>query len=312
MLMKRKIKIAFSDFWSNFNPKENFFLDLLRESFDIELSEKPDLLIFSSFGYEWTKYNCTKVFYTGENVRPNFSHCDYSISFDYEDYDKKNIRFPLYNLYGDIENLTEEKKPEEIYEKKNKFCNIVFSNPKCEARVEFFKLLNKYKKVDSGGGCLNNIGYKVIDKHAFMAQYKFTIAFENSSSPGYTTEKILEPMMVNSVPIYWGNPKIYTDFNCASFVNVHDFDNFNKVVDYIEYLDKNEDAFLKVLKKPWLPDNKITQYSSRQELSRFIEGIVDNHEHSKIKGSFRNLGGRFEEISVSVKSLCRDWGRRRS
>jgi len=310
--MKRKIKIAFSDFWSNFNPNENFFLDLLRESFDIEFSEQPDFLFFSSFGYEWTKFNCTKIFYTGENVRPNFSQCDYSISFDYESYDKRNLRFPLYNLYGDIENLTKEKKIKEIYEKKNKFCNIVFSNPKCEERVEFFKLLNKYKKVDSGGGCLNNIGYKVIDKHEFMEEYKFTISFENSSYPGYTTEKILEPMRVNSVPIYWGNPKICKDFNCESFVNVHDFVNFNKVVEYIEYLDKNEEAFLNVLIKPWLPDNRITQYSSRKELSKFIEGIVDNHNHSKIKGSFRNFSGRLEAITVSVKSLCKGRERVRS
>src|SRR5207249_8371440 len=48
-------------------------------------------------------------------------------------------------------------------------------------------------------------------KRAFISQYKFTIAFENSSYPGYHTEKILDPMMVDSLPIYWGNPCIRSE-----------------------------------------------------------------------------------------------------
>ena len=42
-----------------------------------------------------------------------------------------------------------------------------------------------------------------------------TIAFENSSFPGYTTEKIFEPMLEGSIPIYWGNPRVDEDVYAA-------------------------------------------------------------------------------------------------
>jgi glyoxylate carboligase len=54
---------------------------------------------------------------------------------------------------------------------------------------------------------MNNIGYIVDNKRQFQSEYKFSIAFENNAHrpqyPGYTTEKIMEPMTVNSIPIYW-------------------------------------------------------------------------------------------------------------
>ena len=56
---------------------------ILSEEFDIETSNNPDILIYSVFGNSHTRYNCKKVFYTGENVRPDYTQCDYSISFDY-------------------------------------------------------------------------------------------------------------------------------------------------------------------------------------------------------------------------------------
>ena len=54
----------------------------------------------------------------------------------------------------------------------------------------------------------------------FIKDYKFVISFENSSYPGYTTQKLIEPMLVNSSPIYWGNKSVGKDFNTKSFINV--------------------------------------------------------------------------------------------
>ena len=71
---------------------------------------------------------------------------------------------------------------------------------------------------------LNNVGGPVADKLAFISEYKFVIAFENSSYPGYTTEKILDPFLVCSIPVYWGNPLIENDFNKMAFLNYFDFD----------------------------------------------------------------------------------------
>ena len=68
--MKKKLKLAFCDFWGGFevNPtgKENFdnvFYRILSEKFDIEISDNPDFLIYSVFGNQHAHYNCKKIFF---------------------------------------------------------------------------------------------------------------------------------------------------------------------------------------------------------------------------------------------------------
>ena len=44
-------------------------------------------------------------------------------------------------------------------------------------------------------------------------------------------------MSVNSIPIYWGNPKIDQHFNPKSFINAHDYissQNNNYLIDFLE------------------------------------------------------------------------------
>lgn len=40
----------------------------------------------------------------------------------------------------------------------------------------------------------------------FAAQYKFTLSFENAVCDDYITEKLWRPLIVGSVPIYYGSP----------------------------------------------------------------------------------------------------------
>jgi hypothetical protein len=60
-------------------------------------------------------------------------------------------------------------------------------------------------------------------KRSFLRQYKFTVAIENYSQRGYNTEKITDPLLAGSVPIYWGNPEISRHINPDCFINAHDY-----------------------------------------------------------------------------------------
>jgi hypothetical protein len=283
--MKNKIKIAFSDFWGGFeyNPTgktdfDNVFYRMLSEFYDIEISNTPDILIFSVFGHNHMNYkNCKKIFYTGENIRPNFEVCDYSLSFDYLD-DERNIRFPLsaITLYegGKKDGFDKEIDFDKIKSEKTKFCNFIFSNPNAGLRNFLFQELSKYKQVDAGGRVLNNIGYLVGDKLEFQSQYKFTIAFENSEYPGYTTEKIVHPKLVNSIPIYWGNPLVSKDWNTKAFINAYDFKDVNELIDFIKKVDNDDELYYKMLTEPHLnPESKDIHWKS---LIDFFEKIIAN------------------------------------
>ena len=133
------------------------------------------------------------------------------------------------------------------------------------------------KKVDSGGRWLNNLGYAVTDKRKFQSEYKFSIAFENNAyrpqHPGYSTEKVFEPMTVNSLPIYWGNPVTDREFNTKSFVNFYDFKNEDDMIDYIVELDKNDDKYIDVFNQPWLTNNQIPDPNKIENIKSFLYKI---------------------------------------
>jgi len=273
----KKIKIDFSDFWGGFDKTNNYFYNLLKEEFDVIITDNPDYLFFSVFGSKHLQYKCKKIFYTGENVAPPLHYCDYSFSFDYLD-DNRNYRLPHYLLYDGYYEL---QRPKIINESlaNRKFCNFIVSNGACQERNQFYNELSKYKKVDSGGRFANNIGYAVDNKVKFQSEYKFSIAFENNAYrpqfPGYTTEKIMEPMTVNSVPIYWGNPEIGKEFNTKSFINVYDFNSISDVINYIEYLDNNDKKYLELLNQPWFDNYKIPENNKIENIKSFLYKIFN-------------------------------------
>ncbi len=275
--MKPKIKIFFTDFWSVFKIENNYFLDLLNDDYEVEITDvHPDLIFYSVFGTEFNKYRCKRVFFTGENIRPDFNKCDWAFTFDYSD-DSRNFRLPLYALFADVEQLTLPKPPiSQLLKEKTKFCNFIYSNPSCKKRNEFFKKLSKYKKIDSAGRLYRNVTERVKNKIAYVRQFKFTIAFENESYPGYTTEKILEPMLVHSIPIYWGNPLVYKDFNQKSFMNYHSFENDEALIEKIIEIDSNEDLYIEMLNQPFFENNVVNQFTDKENIKLRLKEIIDS------------------------------------
>lgn len=270
----KTIKVKFVDFWENFDPRHNFIADIISKKYRIELSDAPDYLIFSVFGYENIDYhNCTKIFYSGENITPDFNICDYAIGFNFLSFGDRYIRMPFYTAYG-VRQLAAPKVivPEVVLNRK--FCSFVVSNAKgAPERERFFQLLSEYKQVDSGGRYKNNVGGPVPDKNDFIKNYKFNIAFENSMCDGYTTEKIMEPMLVNSVPIYWGNKLIDRDFNPASFVNVSNYSSLEEAVEHIVRLDQNDDEYLSLLSAPWFNEENYLNWE--EQLIAFFDNIFE-------------------------------------
>lgn len=295
----KKIKINFVDFWhsrSEDDIKQNPLYLLLKKKFDIEISDKPEFIIYSSskFGKRFLFYRCVRIFYTGENERPNFYDCDYSFSFDYTD-DIKNYRLPLYKFYCDLGGLTKKRHPDEIITTKNKFCSFLVSNPEGKERVKFFEMLSQYKKVDSGGAIFNNLGRRIKNRSDLLINYKFSISFENSSYPGYTTEKIIMPFLYNVIPIYWGNPLIYKEFNVDSFVNCHDFSDFSQVVDRIIEIDNDNNLYRKYLEQPIFLDNKVPDYLTDDAILGRFEQIFNSANEpvgTKVNNYFK-IGGYY-------------------
>lgn len=275
--MKKKIKIDFSDFWGGFDKKDNYFYNLLIEQFDVEISNQPDYLFFSVFGQTHKNYNnCVKIAYYAENIPAPLGYCQWAFSNDYLD-DERNFRLPHYLLYDGYYELVDKKVDDSLI--RRKFCNFIVSNPNCGVRNDFFMRLKEYKHVDSGGRFMNNIGAPVGDKVEFQSEYKFSFAFENNAyrpeHPGYTTEKIMQPMRVNSIPIYWGNPVIDREFNTKSFINWYDYNSPQEVMEHIIELDNNDEKYMEMLREPWFIDNKIPEAQKKESVTAFLYNIFE-------------------------------------
>jgi alpha(1,3/1,4) fucosyltransferase len=277
--MKPRLRLAFSDFKANMDPTNHYFTKLLQQRYEVELSDKPDILIYCCYGSKemFRRHSCRRVFYTSENLRPNFADCDYAFTFDYHDH-PNHYRLPQYAIHCDVDKLVKPATydPQKILAEKTRFCNFVYSNRYCRFRNAFFHELSKYKHIDAGGRLFNNVGGHVKDKFEFIRQYKFTIAFENSSQPGYTTEKIGQPMLMNSLPLYWGNSLVHRDFNPDSFLNYFDYGSPRAFIERIIEVDRNDDLYCQYLSQPWFAGNRPNAFVDKQNVLAQFEKILNS------------------------------------
>jgi len=249
----KRLRIGFTDFPGQ-KPEDTWIYGLLSKHYEIELSGKPDYLIDGGLGNEYLRHpDCIRIVFVGESYVPDFNQFDYALGFDFLEFGDRYLRLPLFATYGEFQYLkalrAQPVPPEQLLNRG--FCSFVVSNADGDpARIEFFQRLSKYKKVASGGKLLNNVGGRVPDKDAFLRGYKFNIAFENSCVPGYTTEKVMQPLAVRSVPIYYGNPRIGDDFDPACMVRVASRDDMDRAIEEIVALDRDDAAYLEKVAAP--------------------------------------------------------------
>ncbi len=321
--MKPNIKINITDWW-NQDFEDNYFIKFLSKKYNIIKSHNPDFLLCSVFGNNHLNYNCVKVFFTGENFTPDFNLYDYAIGFDPIDFLDRYLRFPLFVIYEQGLNLALKK---HLFKNDNEllnrgFCSFIVSNGGGnKIRKEFFNNLSKKEFVASGGRYKNNIGKPVNCKLDFLKNYKFNIAFENSSSPGYLTEKLIEALGAQTIPIYWGDPLLndtrllggggYTKdclqsfLNPNSFINLSDFSSMKECIRYILYLQQNPQPYLKILREKAFKINVKTYYEKK--LEAFFDNIFSKPKISRIsqgqfKLAYKNKQKEYQKLSISTKN----------
>ena len=291
MEQKKTIRVNFLDFWPAFrekiewykdHPEDFLILRLLNKHFNIVICDDADYVFFSAFGESHWKVpdSAVKIFYTPENLAPDFNACDFAIGFEWMDYEDRYIRFPFYFFChrSELELMCHKHELGDDWDlkaEKTDFCSFVVSNPICAKRNEAFKALNEYKKVDSGGSYLNNTGGPVKDKLAFESTHKFSICYENTSHNGYTTEKLINAFAARTVPIYWGDPEIGKVFNTKSFINASDYDTVADLVEEIKRIDNDDQLYMSILREP----HRLSPRSLsvlRIGLSRFLSVLSRN------------------------------------
>jgi len=251
-------------------------------------SEAPEILFVSEWIYYkssyykefkrlWSKAKL-RVFFAGEAIEPDFNLFDYAVGFDsHLDFDGRFIRLPspIHFFTRFIERHENEISSKEsalaLLKEKTGFCSFLYSNPNAHPmRDRLFYEISKYRKVDSLGRHLNNVGKKGTGYvgHAsegidIKANYKFSIACENASYDGYTSEKVFTSLLAHTVPIYWGNKLIAEDVNPKAIISVRDYDSIDALIEYVRFVDTHDDVWSEMVSQPWMTPEQLAKHEER-------------------------------------------------
>lgn len=277
--MKRKISLNFTDF-----PEASraFFMNLLQPHYEIVLADTPDFLFYSHIGHRHRLYNCVKIFHTQEKYLPDWGECDYAVVSVLAD-DPRAAYLPIYAFDGMAEKLIRSTPPDPVALRAQKphFCGLVcaYADSSVRRRVRFFQELNRHRKVDSSGGALNNVGFRLgmADRYGtkvrWLQHYRFNLAFENARRDGWTTEKLVDPLHVNTIPVYWGDPRVGEYFNPESFIWADDFSSDRELAEYVLHVDETPELYARYVRASPFHENRPNPAYDRDRLLVFFDHL---------------------------------------
>ena len=74
-------------------------------------------------------------------------------------------------------------------------------------------------------------GYRSFEKKSDgLARYRFSVVIENSREENYFTEKLLDAILCNTIPIYWGCPNISQFFDTDGMVICHSLEEIQNAI----------------------------------------------------------------------------------
>jgi len=152
------------------------------------------------------------------------------------------------------------------YPKNRKFACIILRK---ENRVEYYEKSSEFKEI-----CIEKtyhlrekyVDFKQIDiyganwslemenfkgplayqkKHHIQNKYKFNFIIENAIVDNYLSEKIFDTFLSLSVPVYLGSPVVEKYIPKECFVDIRDFENNDKLIEYLEKMD--DDTYKKYI-----------------------------------------------------------------
>lgn len=247
----KRLSINFVDFWDDFHKKDNYFYHLLSQKYDVSIDADDPDIVFGSYGFgksnqieKYASHRSLKIYYTGESDGPRNSPYDASITQHRNLESERHTRLPLWcfftSWFGEnqivhsrdpsfltsIDSLLKPKADfERLVDQKKKFCNFLYADVTQE-RGFWLNQLNRVSNVECAGRALKNTDASILGrgdqfyKLAYISDFMFTLAIENKEVDGYLTEKMLHPLAVFSIPLYWGDPHVESDFDSRCFVNL--------------------------------------------------------------------------------------------
>lgn len=270
---------------------ETWLLFDLKNEFNFVYSDNPDFLIVSDYnsGLDYLRKDCVLIFYSTENIHPNFEFFDYCIGYSNQLSFGDRYCFYLPAIRGIQRFLSKDLKfrqlsrveGNEILSNKNLFCDFTYNHDnKRLMRKHYLELLGKYKEVSIGGRLYNNKQsndkrvYNYSSKIELQKKCKFSIVVESCEfSGGLVTEKIFHAILSNTIPIYYGDEDVYKYVNPKRFIDAKNYTD-SELLNLIIKIDNDDNLFLDYICEKALVDENFFA-KNQKRLSAFLRNIFN-------------------------------------
>ena len=249
------------------------------------VNENPDLLVSLGFGNTHLNYDTPKICINTENQYTHPSAFDISICANiYPNMERINALSNASELSNFDCFVRHNHRPDIAQTPKTKFCAFLYRKMKSRPRNIFCKKMMQYKHVHCLGRALNNTplpkdfgryGNWQDTQLQIYKEYKFVIAFENSSAPNYITEKIFQALLAGCIPIYWGADNIKQYINPDCFIHVNDFKNFGACIAHIKQVDTDMALYEKYKNAPPVLSTSKLHHMTVEALGDWIRPHID-------------------------------------
>jgi hypothetical protein len=284
------MKIYFNGWFSGFEDKTNpglhveFFLNLFEKVYgeQCELGSIKDSIILCEFDMLINSQSLIKAkewkhtyIFSGESTLKCNKH-DYTCVLWGERNNKNVVNIPLFIPYIYANNFVNslETKKEITTIPAHDVC-VIISNPRGIERTTFLNELEKHFRVCYAGNYKNNIGRTLVPQYNtqeyfnFVNQFKFIVSMENSREDTYITEKLINGLLSNIIPVYWGCENVHHYINKDRFLNLNNINNTGEIIKKMLALKENSQEWLNMVNANVFPNNE-------NKLERTLENIAND------------------------------------
>lgn len=255
-----------------------------------------------------------RLFLSEEAVFPDMNLFDYAIGMNNCILDNRMLRIHPVVLFQSYfpESLValgfSSRKTPGFLERKT--CSFIYSNRRAHPmRDEIFHKIQERLSIDSLGWHLNNGNTEFLRQNVPLSwvdqkveaekKYRFSIAAENAKYAGYTSEKILTSLVAGTVPIYWGNDAISSDFNPERFINVFDFESIDALVDRVDEINEDSELWSEIANSDWFTSKQRDLLSAQpQQVAGFLSNVFDDGRGGIVRRGIGTFPRDYEELRL--------------
>jgi hypothetical protein len=188
------------------------------------------------------------------------------------------------------------------------------TNGAAQDRIKFFTELSNYKKVDSCGKFMNNLGYNCPgsfeskEYHDFISQYKFMICFENSSVKNYLTEKLINAYKCGTIPIYWGCTNLEEYINTDAILYLkpgYSDDDMRALIKEIEALDKDDTLYKKKYESIFFKNGAVPDLFDTEKVNLEICKRVNSSAKTSLMKGGNDSSNNLFVISGNARTIMK-------